>query len=89
MEIEINNSWRADTAQKVLNAFIQETDVDKEDAPGDLLASLTHWCDREGCDFDLALDRARAHHAEESSEKKPGLWAEQIKREPRDTKRKR
>jgi hypothetical protein len=57
---------RAEWAAVALDAFAAETGADEEDALGDLLADLMHWCDRHGYDFELALDRARGHYEAET-----------------------
>ena len=59
------NDARADWAGAALSAFMQETGTDEEDALGDLLADLMHWADRNGYEFDAALDRARGHYEAE------------------------
>lgn len=58
------NDRRAEWAEAALAAFILETGTDREDAPGDLLANLMHWCDRNQYNFEAALERARGdyHH---------------------------
>lgn len=61
------NDSRAAWAGVALLAFMLETATDREDALGDLLADLMHWADRHNFDFDLALDRARCHYAEETA----------------------
>jgi hypothetical protein len=61
------NDDRAAWAGRALAAFRQETGCDLEDAPGELLADLMHWSDRNRFDFELALDRARVHYAAETS----------------------
>jgi hypothetical protein len=45
---------------------MKETGTDQEAALGDLLADLMHWTDRNGQDFDAALDRARGHYEAET-----------------------
>jgi hypothetical protein len=59
------NNRRADWAQQALEAFQDVTGIDDE-YPVDLLADLMHWCDRNGCDFDVALERARYHYEAET-----------------------
>jgi hypothetical protein len=59
---------RAIWAQAALDAFILTTGADLEDALGDLLADLMHWCDRNRFDFDAALDRGRHHYQAETGE---------------------
>ena len=60
------NDSRAEWAGAALSAFMRETGTDEEDALGDLLADLIHWCDRNKYDFDAALDRARGHYEAET-----------------------
>jgi hypothetical protein len=60
------NDDRARWAGVALAAFRSETGADREDAVGDLLGDLMHWCDRAGFDFGLALDRARMHYEAET-----------------------
>lgn len=67
------NDRRSAWAAAALHAFVAETGADEEDAPGDLLADLMHWCDRHGYDFALALDRARGQYeAETEGSQVPG-----------------
>ena len=63
---ENKNDARAAWAGKALATFIQETSTDKEDALGDLLTDLMHWCDRNNYEFNAALDRARGHYGAET-----------------------
>lgn len=60
------NDDRARWAGVALTAFRRETGADREDAVGDLLGDLMHWCDRAGFDFAIALDRARMHYEAET-----------------------
>jgi hypothetical protein len=60
------NDKRAAWAGAALDTFMQVTGTDLEDAVGDLLADLIHWCDRNNYDFDLAYDRARGHYQAET-----------------------
>jgi hypothetical protein len=60
------NDDRAKWAGVALAAFRGETAADREDAVGDLLGDLMHWCDRAGFDFELALGRARMHYESET-----------------------
>jgi hypothetical protein len=46
--------------------FMRLTGIDEEDALGDLLADLMHWCDRNHYDFQAALIRARGHYEAET-----------------------
>ncbi len=59
------NGDRAEWAKAALTAFQTVTGTDDEDALGDLLANLMHFSDREGYDFDAALERARGHYGSE------------------------
>jgi hypothetical protein len=61
------NDSRAEWAGAALSAFIKETGTDQEDALGDLLSDLMHWCDRNNYDFEAALDRARGHYEAETA----------------------
>jgi hypothetical protein len=66
------NDKRASLAGTALAVFMAETGTDKEDAVGDFLTDLMHWCDRHNYDFDAALDRARVHyHAETARVARP------------------
>ena len=60
------NDKRAAWAGTALAAFMKETGTEDEDALGDLLCDLMHWCDRNNYDFDAALDRARGHYEAET-----------------------
>ena len=61
------NADRAEWAAAALRHFQCTTGTDYEDAPGDLLCDLMHWCDRNNFDFELALDRARGHYEAETA----------------------
>ncbi len=65
------NDKRASLAGTALAVFMSETGTDEEDAVGDFLADLMHWCDRNKNDFDAALDRARVHYGEETRSEPP------------------
>ena len=60
------NDDRALWAETSLQSFMDCTGSDREDAPGDLLPDLMHWCDRNNHDFDAALERARSHYEAET-----------------------
>ena len=62
------NNKRAGWAKIALKAFIAETGTDEEDAVGDLLSDLMHWCDRNNYDFDAALTRAQGHYEAETTD---------------------
>ena len=62
------NDERADTAGEALRQFQLLTGADDEDALGDLLCNLIHWCDRNHFDFEAALSRARMHYEAETGE---------------------
>jgi hypothetical protein len=62
------NNERADTASEALRQFQLVTGTDDEDALGDLLCNLIHWCDRNNFDFEAALLRARMHYEAETEE---------------------
>jgi hypothetical protein len=54
---------------------------DYEDGLCDALTNLMHFADRYGCEFDDELDRARRHHAVESTydwEEEPGLDPKEV-----------
>jgi hypothetical protein len=61
------NAESARCAASALRHFRRMTGADREDALGDLLCDLMHWCDRSNFDFELALYRARRHHTEETT----------------------
>ena len=61
------NNDRAAWAAAALREFQRVTGTDDEDALGDLLCDLMHWCDRNGYDFDAAFSRARMHHEAETT----------------------
>lgn len=63
---ERRNGDRAAWAATALKAFREATGTDEEDSLGDLLTDLMHWSDREGFDFDIALERARGHYKAET-----------------------
>lgn len=62
------NADRAEWAATALHAFQTVNGTDDEDILGDLLCNLMHLSDREGYDFELALERARGHYAAECGE---------------------
>src|SRR5262245_8562268 len=61
------NDNRAAWAGQALATFMVATGADEEDALGDLLANMMHWCDRNTYDFEIALDRARWHYEAETT----------------------
>lgn len=61
------NDSRAEWAWAALRAFMLATGTDMEDAMSDLLVDLMHWADRHNFDFELVLDQARRHYAEETA----------------------
>ena len=63
---EGQNDERAAWAKVALDAFMQETATDLDDAVTDLLCDLMHWCDRNNQDFESALNRAQNHYHEET-----------------------
>lgn len=65
-DIDGMNKDRAQWARVALQAFVDHTGVDYEDALGDLLCDLMHMSDRGPFDFEEALDRARGHYAAET-----------------------
>ncbi len=62
------NNERAECAGEALRQFQLVTGADEEDALGDLLCNLLHWCDRNHFDFEAALARARMHYDAETGE---------------------
>jgi hypothetical protein len=66
------NESRAEWAADALRRFQLTTGTDDEDAPGDLLCDLMHWCDRNNFDFEASLDRANMHYAAETSDSEGG-----------------
>jgi hypothetical protein len=60
------NDKRAQWAAAALRCFQDESGADDE-ALGDLLCDLMHWCDRNSSDFDAALSTARMHYAAETA----------------------
>ena len=52
------NADRAEWAAAALRHFQCTTGTDYEDALGDLLCDLMHWCDRNNFDFELASTSA-------------------------------
>ena len=72
---EGQNGDRARWAGAALELFMKTTGCDLEDSLGDLLADLRHWADRNGFDWQLALDRAMGHYAEETEELDPNTDA--------------
>lgn len=61
------NSKRAEWGQDMINAIMDCTGTDREDALSDGLSDLMHWAHREGFDFAKELERAAEHFAEETS----------------------
>jgi hypothetical protein len=64
---ENTNDDRAEWAAVALDALQRLTGTDDEDALGDLLCNLMHWCDRNECGFNAALSRARLHYEAETA----------------------
>jgi len=60
------NDPRSAWAASALHAFQRETGTDDQDALGDLLCDLMHWCDRNDADFENALRAARMHYEAET-----------------------
>jgi hypothetical protein len=60
------NTDRARWAYAALVAFMDVTGCDEQEAPGDLLADLMHWCDRNGMDFEAVLEGARTNYRQET-----------------------
>ena len=68
---EGKNDKRAAWAGAALATFITQTGTDEENAVGDLLGDLMHWCDRNNYDFEAALARARWHYKAETAGEPP------------------
>ncbi len=64
---EQKNDQRAAWAGCAIAAFMEATGTDAGDALPDLLADVMHWCDRQDCDFDVALERGRDHYEAETA----------------------
>jgi hypothetical protein len=60
------NDERAEWASAALARLMDITSCDLCDAPGDLLANLMHWADRNNMDFEEVLTRARGHYEAET-----------------------
>ena len=60
------NDDRSESAAEALSAFQRVTGPKDEDALGDLLCDLMHRCDRDCCEFDASLSRARMHYKAET-----------------------
>jgi hypothetical protein len=61
------NDDRSQWAAEALYAFQRVTSTEEEDALGDLLCDLMHWCDHNGREFDAALSRAWMHYEAETT----------------------
>ena len=61
------NDRRSVRANTALEAYIEATGTDHDDALTDLIADLLHWCDRNQFDFDACLEQARRHYAGETA----------------------
>lgn len=63
------NDDRASWAAHALNQFSRLTGCDEQDeAIGDLLGNLMHWCDRNGKNFEEELAQGRAYYAKETEQ---------------------
>ncbi len=60
------NDKRAAWAKASLHTFMRATGCDYGDSLGNFLCDLMHLADRDGFDFELALNRARGHYAAET-----------------------
>jgi hypothetical protein len=60
------NEDRAAWAAAALRAMMRETGCDENEALGDLLTNLRHWCDRNGQDFAAAVLDSERVYAEET-----------------------
>lgn len=66
------NDDRAEWAGAAVSTFEQQVYLvpncePKQTILGDLLANLMHWCDRNGVDFNQALQVGREHYMEETT----------------------
>jgi len=61
----MTNEQRAEHANRAIMVYEQTTQVEREDALKDLLASAMHWADEQGQDFEEALRVARMHYESE------------------------
>lgn len=61
------NDDRAEWAAAALRQFQCTTGTDDVDALPDLLCDLMHWCDRNNCEFETELGRARMHYEAETT----------------------
>jgi hypothetical protein len=64
---EYMNANRAEWADAALREFQRATGTEDDDALGDLLCDLMHWCDRNRSNFDAALSRAQMHYEAETT----------------------
>jgi hypothetical protein len=65
------NKDRASWADDGINAFVDTTGTDPEDAVSDLLCDIMHWCnmpDNESPGFEAELERAQGHYDSEIEE---------------------
>jgi hypothetical protein len=69
------NDDRASWADTALCHFRGATGADREDAVGDMLCNLMHWCDLNNFDFELALYRAGGHYIAENYVRRSGTQA--------------
>jgi hypothetical protein len=63
--VDVTNRERADWANDALEAFMETTGCDVEDALADLLCDLMHWADRHDQDFSEECRRAIGHYEAE------------------------
>lgn len=70
------NDDRAEWANTALVAFAKATGCDaRDEAIGDLLGNLMHWCDRNGRDFEKELQQGRDYYrAETAPDDDEHLW---------------
>jgi hypothetical protein len=65
------NEWRAEAAEVALRSFeefgYEPNTEDDETILGDLLCDVRHFCDREGLDFDMLIERSRMHYTAETT----------------------
>jgi len=58
----ITNGDNANDAAEMLSTVRDAAELDDDSKLQDALTNFLHWCDREGVDFDKALEMARLNH---------------------------
>lgn len=66
----MTNEERAEHGNTAVSAYVVENGENGNDFDDlvDMLASVRHWADRQGIDFDAALERATMHYQDEIDE---------------------